>query len=197
MKIYEITQLTEISSGKQEVGKTAGEHSTEKGTSDLLHDPAVQQAVTMVPNALSAIESLLAGNRTAAAIQTVQALIPRLRQSPEALKSITDLLGDVYAYGKMAHHSLGATGAAVAAMPATMLAAPALAAGHEKEKINANPNAPEYANNPYAMTVRGQAPTIAAAGNQNRRATVQNFATAGNPVPQQESIDEIRRLAGQ
>ena len=78
--------------------------------------------------------------------------------------------------------ALGETGAA----PAAALAAPYMMAAHEQSKIRANPNAPEYANNPYAMSVRSQGTqqplTQGQAGAMNRRAALTNMSTAGNPA---------------
>lgn len=39
----------------------------------------------------------------------------------------------------------------------------------EQDKIKENPNAPEYKNNPYAMTVRGEAKSVGQAGEINRK----------------------------
>jgi hypothetical protein len=177
------------------VGELGAEENAELAV-HALHDPSVKAALTVVPAAQAALEAIAKGEKSMAVLTVLKTLIPQLKNVPQALHSVTDFLDKISTYGTLAHHG-GVTGAVASAMPAALLAAPALAAGHEKDKINANPNAPEYATNPYAMTVRGEAPTIAAAGNQNRRATVKNFATAGNPVPQQESLEDLRRLAGQ
>jgi hypothetical protein len=55
------------------------------------------------------------------------------------------------------------------AAPAAILAAPFVAAGMKKREIEANPNAEEFKDNPYAMTVRGEAGTIKEAGASNSR----------------------------
>jgi hypothetical protein len=68
-------------------------------------------------------------------------------------------------------------------------------AAYEQAKIRMNPNALEYANNPYAMQLRGEVPNQAPstmvarqagptqniAGAKNQRSAVRNFSTAGNP----------------
>jgi hypothetical protein len=61
------------------------------------------------------------------------------------------------------------------ATPAMAFAMPYQMAAHEMEKIRANPHAPEYANNPYAMQIRGEAPTMGAAGAMNRRRALQQM----------------------
>ena len=61
------------------------------------------------------------------------------------------------------------------ATPAMTFAVPYQMAAHEMEKIRANPHAPEYANNPYAMQIRGEAPTMGAAGAMNRRRALQQM----------------------
>jgi hypothetical protein len=67
--------------------------------------------------------------------------------------------------------------------PENALTLPYNMAAYEQAKIRANPNAPEYANNPYAMVQRGQAPTQGAAGAMNQQSAVQGMNTAGNPQP--------------
>lgn len=181
MKIHEIISEAPNPTGATKTGMEIGAEEVGELAMHALEDPTIKAAFTVVPAAQGALEALAKGDRSMAVIKALQALVPQIKNAPAAVHSVTELLDKVSTYGTLAHHS-GFTGAVAAAMPAAMLAAPAIAAGHEKEKINANPNAPEYATNPYAMTVRGEAPTIAAAGNQNRRATVRNFATAGNPA---------------
>lgn len=199
MKIHEILSeapAPNVTGAARSAGEVGADEAGELAV-HALNDPSVKAAFTVVPAAQAALEAIAKGDRSMAVIKVLQALVPQVKNAPAALHSVTELLDKVSTYGTFAHHS-GLTGAVASAMPAAILASPALAAGHEKAKIDANPNAPEYATNPYAMTVRGEAPTIAAAGNQNRKATVKNFATAGNPVlPQQESLEDIRRLAGQ
>jgi len=61
------------------------------------------------------------------------------------------------------------------ATPAMNFAMPYQMAAHEMEKIRANPQAPEYVNNPYAMQIRGEAPTMGHAGAMNRRRALQQM----------------------
>jgi hypothetical protein len=66
-----------------------------------------------------------------------------------------------------------------------MLAAPFVAAGAEKDKIDADPWNTAYDNNPYAQSVRsGGKITQGQAAAANRRNTVKNWSTAGNPSQQ-------------
>ena len=78
------------------------------------------------------------------------------------------------------------------ATPAMTFALPYQMAGAEQEKIRANPTAPEYANNPYAMQQRGQAPTQGAAGAMNRRATVANQQYGGLSAQEQAALEQDR-----
>ena len=69
------------------------------------------------------------------------------------------------------------------AAPENAFTLPYNLAAYEQARIRANPTAPEYKNNPYAMQQRGQAPTQAAAGAMNQRTAVAGMNTAGNPAP--------------
>lgn len=196
MKIYEIIQLNEVQTKVVPTGlaNPLGRHTAltavEKGAhADHVLDAATQSSLMAVPGLVNAITNF-SKNRTTASIEALKAFLPFLKNAPKSFDAVSDMLGNssiaaefVHLIGKAAGSAAGAGAMASAMTPATLLTAPAIAAGQEKAKIDANPNAPEYATNPYAMTVRGEAPTIAAAGNQNRRAAVKNFATAGNPVP--------------
>jgi len=75
-------------------------------------------------------------------------------------------------------------GAALAS-PESAFAMPYNMAAYEQAKIRANPNAPEYKNNPYAMQIRGQSPTqeIAARQNMAQRANLAGMTTPNNPAP--------------
>jgi len=92
----------------------------------------------------------------------------------------------------------GAVGGALI-QPENLFALPYQGAAYEQAKIRANPTAPEYANNPYAMAQRGVAPTQGAAGAMNRRAAIAN-QPYGNLTPEeqnilhQDSIDRAIRL---
>ena len=78
-----------------------------------------------------------------------------------------------------------------AVLPAA-LSMPYLGAAQEQAKIRQNPNAPEYANNPYAMVQRGQAPTQGAAGAMNTRATVANQQYGGLSQEDQDRLTQDR-----
>jgi hypothetical protein len=194
MKIYEIIQESEL---VKAVATPLGKHTTLTGIEKGAHaahdiDATTQSALMAVPGLVNAIANF-STNKTTASVEALKAFLPFLKNAPKSFDAISDMLGNssiaaefVHLIGKAAGGASGAGAMASAMTPMALLTAPAIAAGQEKAKIDANPNAPEYATNPYAMTVRGEAPTIAAAGNQNRRATVKNFSTAGNPaIPQQ------------
>lgn len=98
--------------------------------------------------------------------------------------------------------AVGAVGRGVVSgltAPENLLLAPYTMAGYEQEKIRANPNAPEYAKNPYAMGYRSQggpAPmTQGQAGAMNQRNVVANMPY-GNVTPEERAIldqDRIRK----
>jgi len=71
--------------------------------------------------------------------------------------------------------------------PEGLMMLPYTMAGYEMEKIRANPTAPEYATNPYAQTVRGEYPTMGAAGVANRRQALSTMPY-GNLSPQEQEI---------
>lgn len=80
-----------------------------------------------------------------------------------------------------------------AVAPENLFTLPYTMAAYEQEKIRANPTAPEYASNPYAMTVRGQAPTQAAAGEMNRQRALRTMSTAGNPAPGTPEFQQMQQ----
>jgi hypothetical protein len=80
--------------------------------------------------------------------------------------------------GRLGQLAANAGRTAVAAAPAALVAgavlAPFIMAGHEKDKIAANPNAPEYKDNPEAMRVRGEAGSIKEAGAINTQKVIKS-----------------------
>jgi hypothetical protein len=64
-------------------------------------------------------------------------------------------------------------------MPESAFLMPYQMAAYEQEKIQQNPNAPGLERNPYAMTVRGEAPTQGAAGAMNQRRAVMTMPITG------------------
>ena len=89
-----------------------------------------------------------------------------------------------------------------AVAPENLLTLPYQMAAYEREKIRANPNAPEYANNPYAMSYRSQGTanpiTQGQAGAMNQRqALINNTPGYANMTPEEKQIidqDRIRML---
>jgi hypothetical protein len=85
--------------------------------------------------------------------------------------------------------------------PENIMLAPYTMAGYEMEKIRQNPTAPEYATNPYGQVVRGEAPTMGAAGAANRRSAIAGQQYGGLTPAQQQMLEqdridqEIRRKA--
>ena len=76
--------------------------------------------------------------------------------------------------------------------PENLMTLPYNMAAYEQAKIRANPNAPEYASNPYAMTVRGEAPTQAAAGAINQRLALMGQKYGGITPEQQQILQKDR-----
>lgn len=95
----------------------------------------------------------------------------------------------------------GVGGAIVSGLtaPESLLAMPYQGAAYEQEQIRQNPNAPEYANNPYAQMYRGEAPTQGAAGAANRRQAIAGQQYGGlsqqeQDILQQDAITKQIRL---
>lgn len=105
-------------------------------------------------------------------------------------------------FGQLAQRFAPAMNALNNVTPAMAFAMPYQMAGSEMEKIRQNPNAPQYANNPFAMQQRGEAPTMGAAGAANQRRAVAGqrygsmLSQAEQDLLEQDRIDqEIRRAA--
>lgn len=100
--------------------------------------------------------------------------------------------------GSLAQGAKAAGGAIARGLvaPESAFAAPYQMAAYEQEKIRANPNAPEYANNPYAMQQRGQAPTQGAAGAMNQRRAVAGQQYGGISAEDQARLedDKMKRM---
>lgn len=80
-----------------------------------------------------------------------------------------------------------------AVAPESLLALPYQAAAYEQEKIRQNPNAPEYANNPYAMVQRGLAQTQGQAGAMNQRSAVAGQQYGGLTPEEQAILDQDQK----
>jgi len=78
------------------------------------------------------------------------------------------------------------------AVPAAAFSMPYAGAAYEQSKIRQNLNAPQYANNPYAMQQRGQAPTQGSAGAANRRAAIAGQQYGGLSQAQQDALEQDR-----
>jgi hypothetical protein len=68
-------------------------------------------------------------------------------------------------------------------VPSLAFVAPWLMAAYERRKIEENPNAPEYKDNPYAMVVRGEAKTQGESGAINQRKVTARTMGGGGYVP--------------
>jgi hypothetical protein len=84
-----------------------------------------------------------------------------------------------------------------AVAPENLLTLPYQMAAYEQAKIRQNPNAAGLQYNPYAQTVRGEAPTQRAAGAMNQRTALASMPITG-VTPDQRAIleeDQRRKLA--
>jgi hypothetical protein len=103
------------------------------------------------------------------------------------------------AIGNIASGARNIGGALVtgAVAPESAFMMPYQMAAYEQEKIRANPDAPEYATNPYAMSYRSQGTanpiTQGQAGAQNQRNLVANMPY-GNVTPQERAMLDKDRL---
>jgi hypothetical protein len=82
--------------------------------------------------------------------------------------------------------------AALAASPESIAMMPYSMAGYEQAKIRANPTAPEYKTNPYAMAVRGEYPTQGAAGAANQRQALINMPNGPLNAQEQAVMDKYK-----
>lgn len=201
MKIHEIIQEGDLA---KQVPNALRRHSVltgiEKGADAAHHklETATVSALMSVPGAVNAISNF-SKSRTTASIEALKAVLPWLKNAPKAFDAVNSMLGDSSIAAEFVHliskvpALAGTSGPALGAMagamtPITTLAAPALAAGEYKKKIEADPFNKEFDNNPYAMTVRsaqqGQTTTLSQNAMANRRNAAKNFSTGGNPAQQ-------------
>lgn len=80
-----------------------------------------------------------------------------------------------------------------AVAPESLFALPYQMAAYEQEKIRANPNAPGLERNPYAMTIRGEAPTVGAAGAMNQRRAIASLPITGVTEQERRILEEDQR----
>jgi hypothetical protein len=104
----------------------------------------------------------------------------------DSLKNIGSVPGKLGNFAKNVGYGLVTAPENAAMLPYNM-------AAYEQEKIRNNPNLPEYANNPYAQTIRGEASTQNRAGQANQMRTVANMPY-GNVTPQEYKMLEEDRM---
>jgi len=97
------------------------------------------------------------------------------------IKSLSALASGLMTIGSTLLSSLGGLGPILASLGAVLvpLAAAAALLGlgkAEKEKIEANPNAPEYVDNAYAMKLRGEATSVTQGTKINQQKALRNLA---------------------
>jgi hypothetical protein len=121
-----------------------------------------------------------------------QALDPNATTMREAIGGISGLAKEGAGMIGSGVRNVGGAVARGLMAPESLMALPYEMAGYEAEKIRANPNAPQYATNPYAQMTRGEYATQGQAGAANRRASIQGFNTAGNPAnPQMPAAQPV------
>lgn len=98
----------------------------------------------------------------------------------------------VQAVGRGAR-ALGGALVSGAVAPESVFALPYQMAAYEQEKIRQNPNAPGLERNPYAMTVRGEAPTQGAAGAMNQRRAVVSMPIQGVTEEERRILEEDQK----
>jgi len=99
------------------------------------------------------------------------------------------LSGHPFIQGGVGGVARGVGGALTAPLtaPENLFTLPYSMSAYEQEKIRQNPNGPQYANNPYAQTVRGEASTQNKAGQANQMKAVANMPY-GNVSPEEKRI---------
>lgn len=121
----------------------------------------------------------------------------------ETYAGVRDMLSKGSGMAASGARNLGGALVSGLTAPESLFALPYQGAAYEQERIRQNPNALEYATNPYAMQQRGQAPTQGAAGAMNRRNAIAGQQYGGvspqeQAILQQDAIDrQIRLLAAQ
>ena len=80
-----------------------------------------------------------------------------------------------------------------AVAPESLFLLPYQMAAYEQEKIKQDPYAPGLERNPYAMTLRGEAPTIGAAGQMNQRRAVVSMPIRGVTEEERKILEEDQR----
>lgn len=146
---------------------------------------------------MNAAKGVTANIKDAAKVGTILAENMHPGTIPEFMKapvSNTAKLATAYVAGHPWTAAAGRMGAGLAEglmAPESLMMMPYQMAAHEQEKIRANPNAPEYANNPYAMSYRSQGTaqpiTQGQAGAINQRNVVANMPY-GNVTPEERAI---------
>lgn len=181
MKIYEVIS--------EDIGNAAWAASVPTVQAALgpnLNQPWAQKLLNYGPAVVDAIKSLAVGNVGGAALTTVQAAISDTAKGSEVQAANNWISRLVSANTAAGHLGATASSAMTAATPVAMMAMPYMMAGEEKRKIDADLYNPKFDNNPYAISQRstkaGKSMTQGQAGAANRRKTIQQFSTAGNPA---------------
>jgi hypothetical protein len=148
----------------------------------------VSQPLSTARNAIQTTVDFLAPKTTAPGVSDFPVRAPTRQMTFGEMAKPSNLGRGVMAAGRGL--------ASLALAPEAMLQAPYQMAAYEQEKIRANPNAPKYANNPYAMQQRGQAPTQGAAGAMNQRRAVAGQQYGGISAEDQARLedDKMKRM---
>lgn len=105
-------------------------------------------------------------------------------------------MGHPFLQGGVGGIARGVGGAIAAPLtaPENLFTVPYSMAAYEQEKIRQNPTSPEYASNPYAQVVRGEAATQGRAGAANQMRATANMPY-GNVTPEERAmLDEDAKM---
>ena len=93
--------------------------------------------------------------------------------------SVAEVVGSEVAGAEVAGAEVAAAAAIAPELLATgaalLFVTPFVASAYEKHKIEKNPNAPEYKDNPYAMKVRGEVKTEAEGAAKNKKKGLKQY----------------------
>jgi hypothetical protein len=147
------------------------QHADEKRHKDLLK--ALASAGGGSPTATQVTSNDGGGGFLGGIFDKVMAIIDEFKKAYEWVNNLKFLTG----VSPWVRNMLLVDGAAsfLSMLPVTAFLAPFMLAAEEKEKIRANPNAPEYKDNPYAMMLRKEAETEGQAAEINIRKTVKQI----------------------
>lgn len=177
IKIYQFLQKTQEldlrNKEERDNFEESKEAAVEKRHSDLL------KALKKLTDSIGG-ETIMTAEKTSASpldiisgiLDTTVLLKKGFELTKNALKVLGETAGVLGAGAFTALESfgtaLGSTAVGASVVPVAAVAGLAYLGAKEKEKIETNPNAPEYKDNPYAMVLRGEAKSVTEATKINQ-----------------------------